>query len=408
MTSNGCRTGPRVFLADPRPDTVAGWQAVISGNVGWAVAGQANDLAGLAAACTRDDVDVLMVATSLLAVLPRETRHALSLANPGALVVACAEDADWAELHAALDRGANDVIVPGELAGLWSGRVYRRWAESYERQRLLQQRAELAAVPSTVAPASPVASGAKTVIVCGGDGGTGKSFIAAQLAGVLARHAGARVCLVDGDSSFGALAASLRQPDSPAGTLADIVPVLSELTWQHVASVVHDHPAGFTFLPGPAGVTMDDARDLAKRLVEVTAERFDVVVFDWPAPGPDAAVTALFDLVYILMTPDRCSAACARQLAGRLEGMTAEIRAIINFSDRPGALKPVEMERLSGLPVAAAVPADAGAGLLFDQGTIVAQRPELAVTRALVGPAQRIVGFEELKQPRRFWQKRPA
>lgn len=411
MISDEAPNRPRIFLAHPKAAVVASWRHMLPDDYGWQVTGETTDLESLSMAITRPDIDVFLVATAMLALLPRGARNIATLGNPLALVVACAESPDWVELHAALDRGACDVIVPGEQPEIWQARVYRRYSETWERQRLLEQRAEISAPAVTDLPVLPEQTKrATTVMVCGGDGGTGKSFLSLQLAGMLSYHAAARVCLVDFDVAYGALGAALRQTDSHDRCLTDILPVLPELVWQHVASIVQVHPAGFSWLAGPAvGSAESDVYGLPNKLIEVLAEQFDVVIIDWPAPGPDVAAAALFDQTFLVLTPDRASAACARSLAARLgpPGQESRLAAIVNRCDRPGALKIAELERLSGLPVASAVPEDAGAGLVFDRdGAVLAERTELAITRSLVAAAQRIRPFDELVRPRRFWQRR--
>ena len=408
MTSDAGTSAPRVFLADPRPEALGAWQTNLERETGWRVTGAACDLAGLVAAMPREDVDVFLVATALLAVLPLRSRTAAALGNPEALIVACAEGPDWTELHAALDRGACDVVVPGESAGAWQGRIYRRWAEARERRRLLRQRLELdTAVPPLNSPAVDETR-TNTIAICGGDGGTGKTLIAVQLAGMLALHAAALVCLVDFDLPYAAMSILLRQPDAHERCLADIIPVLPELAWQHVSSVLQTHPAGFDLLAGPAPeVSGPDARKVAERLLDVLRDRYEAVIFDWPALDAATVAEETFDQIYVVATPDRCSAHCARALAGQLGLPDGRPSLIVNQCDRPGALAVPEMERLSGLSAAGAIPEDAGMGRLFEEGgSVFAERTDLAVVRAMVAPAQRIVPFEALKQPRHLWQKR--
>ncbi len=361
-------------------------------------------------ALARPDIDIFLISTSFLALLPRAVKSAAGLGNPIALLIGAAEVRDWTELHSALDRGACDLVLPDEHPGVWQARIYRRWAEAKDRQRVLNSQDELnSEAQSDQADESPAGKGVIRVMVSGADGGTGKSFVALQLAGMLSHHAAARVCLIDGDLRYGALGGHIRRPDNHDRSLADIVPVLPELRWHHIASVIQTHPLGFSWLAGPVETGEGaDAVALLTGLLTVSAEHFDVIIVDWPAPGPTAEIAVLFDQVWVVMTPDRSSATCARSLATNLavSGGPLCAAAIVNRSDRPGALKLSEVERLSGLQAAVSVPEDTGAGILFDRdGTVLAERTDLAITRALVAVAQRIRPFDELAQPRRLWQR---
>ncbi len=410
MTSNVTPCSPRVFLAHSTAGVVAGWRRAVQSDCGWQVAGTTNELDVLILAMARPDIDIFLISTGFLAMLPRAVRSVVGLGNPLALLIGAAEGRDWIELHAALDCGACDLVVPGEDASVWQARIYRRWAEATDRQRVLSSREGLDSRQQLDKIEEPAGDNrAIRVMVSGGDGGTGKSFSALQLAGILARHAAARVCLIDGDLRYAPLGGLIRQSDSHDRSLADIGPVLPELSWHHVASVLQTHPLGFSWLAGaPGGIADVDESDLFARVLDISVEHFDVIIVDWPAPGPAANIAALVDQIWLVMTPDRSSATCARSLAIGLKtcGEEPYVRAIVNRCDRPGDLKLPELERLAGLEIAAALPEDAGAGILFDRdGAVLAERTDLAITRSLVPIAQRIKPFDDLAQPRRLWQR---
>jgi MinD-like ATPase involved in chromosome partitioning or flagellar assembly len=149
------------------------------------------------------------------------------------------------------------------------------------------------------------------VTVCSATGGCGKTFLATNLAGLVART-GRSVLLVDLDLQFGEVAAALRirHPYSVYDGLydghGDNLPP-TELG-EHLHELVARHALGFDVLTAPRNPALSDyvgASD-ADHVLSVVVERYDVVIVDTPPSLNEVVLTALdrSDVVPVLATLD--------------------------------------------------------------------------------------------------------
>lgn len=111
----------------------------------------------------------------------------------------------------------------------------------------------------------------RTVLVVGAAGGCGATTVALGMA-LAASRAGRRARLVELDPA-GDLAGTLGV--APDRTLADLEPVLAELTAEQIRGVLHRHRTGVEILLG-AGLPLD--ADCAARLVSAAATAADAVL----------------------------------------------------------------------------------------------------------------------------------
>jgi pilus assembly protein CpaE len=392
--------GPRVFIADDAPDTFEFLKTAVVGEAGWVVAGEARTLDAFIEHAGEAATDVWLVSSAWLGLMSRDGLKRATSANPEGILLAVTDTKDYAELKAALRRGARDVIVAGASAEEVRDLIESHYREARGRQELISLQAPVVAAEDGLIEID--AGRGRVVLITGGDGGTGKSFIAAQLAGIVARHTEAKTCLVDLDCEFGSLSATLGMADCER-SLGDLAAVADELVAGQVESVLVNHSAGFSLAPGAAYGGAEGLRDHAtvpvKEILDLLKELFDVVICDAPPAMCGAAILDEADDVFIVATPDRTSAHCAGRLGGRIAGS----RLIVNMADRRGALAGAKMSELCGLPVTAVVPEDTGAGRLFDKnGDILADRTNLAITRSLIPIAQRCRHFDELIPAKRL------
>jgi Flp pilus assembly CpaE family ATPase len=403
-------SGPRVFIADDAPDTFEFLTSAVAGGDGWVKAGEARTLDAFLQKAADVAADVWLVSSAFLGLMSKEDLRRAISANPEGIIIAVTDSKDYAELKAALRRGARDVIVGGASAEEARELVETHYAENVKRRELRSLQAPIADAESSFEGDRETAAGEGYIaMITGADGGTGKSFIAAQLAGICARHAKAKTCLVDLDCMFGSLAATLELANT-GRSIIDLIQVAEELEPGQVESVTVNHPAGFSLVPGPTVNNAGDFHNLKQiplgKILGILRELFEVIICDIPQSLCDAEVIKITDAAYIVATPDKTSAHCAGLLGQRVPGS----RLILNMADRRGAFSETKMAEMCGLPVEATVPEDIGAGRLFDKdGEVLAARTNLAITRSLIPVAQRCRHFEELVTEKRFvwlpWQK---
>jgi pilus assembly protein CpaE len=141
---------------------------------------------------------------------------------------------------------------------------------------------------------------AKRIVVFSTKGGTGKTFVATNLAGGLVK-AGNRVALVDLDLQFGDAAIALGLV--PERTIYDLVQAYSEFD----ISLLHDfmvkHESGLQVLPAPLypdeaeNITVDDVQ----RVLDVVQTGFDYIVVDTPPFFEERILVALDWADYVLL-----------------------------------------------------------------------------------------------------------
>jgi pilus assembly protein CpaE len=293
---------------------------------------------GAALAGPRPDCDVIVICDA-------PGRPALDLieplqsACPGVPIVMACRSHDLAMHRAALAAGARG------LTGL------------------PPDRAELALAVSNAAAAGEgrrrAAPAGRAVAVCGAKGGTGTSTTALELA------RSARGLLVDMASGFDDAAARLGC--SPRRTLADLVPLRSELGADSIRSVASHHPDGMWLIAGP---DVSDDLDLipsalGSAIVRESRAVAPLSLFDLGVPRGElsAQVAAAADHVLVVTTPDRRSVGCAAVAAGWLDRRgvpAAAVSLVVNRWTRGGELSLRGIERATGIPLAAVIRERAG------------------------------------------------
>jgi pilus assembly protein CpaE len=294
-----------------------------------------------------------------------------------------------------LDGATVFVVSPREttealrLALRAGARGFYLWPE--EREALARQ-AERAHRPR---PADRVRPG-RVVSVYGPRGGAGVTFLATNLAAACADR-DARVALVDLDPSYGDVAAALGV-DGNGGTasLADLAPVLDELTPEHVDRTLHAHPRGFRALLAPP----EPGRPLPPSGVAAAARtlrsNFDVVLLHLPRALDETTRAALeeSDRILVVVTLDVVGLRDAKRALGFFgaAGVREACRLIVNRAVR-GEVVPEDAERVLGLAPEVVIRFDRQVGRALNRGELVAGRQGPAA-RAIAVLARRVLGEE--------------
>ena len=134
----------------------------------------------------------------------------------------------------------------------------------------------------------------RTITVFSTKGGAGKSFVATNLAAVLARRSDKPVALVDADLQFGDVAVMLGLV--PEHTIIDAVNQIDRLDESLMRSMLIKHePSGLFVLPAPIEPAFADAVSLQhlQRILEVLSSFCSYVVIDTPARFDDIVLGVL-------------------------------------------------------------------------------------------------------------------
>jgi pilus assembly protein CpaE len=243
------------------------------------------------------------------------------------------------------------------------------------------EREELAlAAGRAHAPQNEDRSGdARIVAVYGPRGGAGTTFVATHLAASLAKR-DRRCVLVDLDVAFADLTLAIGVPaDEQVRTIADLGPLVDELSPRHVEEVLWHHPRGFDVLLAPdAGTALaGSGAHTYRRAIDTAARMCEVVVLHVPRALDDVARAGLdlSDRVLVVLGLDVLSFRDAKRAvaAADLEGRCS---FVVNRAAR-STITPRDVERVFGQRPVAVIPADRRVAAAQDRGRLLPVRGRL-------------------------------
>jgi len=271
---------------------------------------------------------------------------------PGVSAVLVAVNPTPADFRKALQVGARDLLeVPVDKKELLA--ALRRAAEvSKGKRNTLQEIAtQLAQQQETKI--------AKRIVVFSTKGGTGKTFVATNLAAGLA-NTGARVALVDLDLQFGDAAIALGLV--PQRTIYDLVQAYTEYDLTLLEEFMVKHPAGFSVLPAP--LYPDEAERImtadVQAVLDVIQTGFDYVVVDTPPFFEERVLVALDWADHVLLVagldiPSVKHLKTVFRTMGLMAYPEEKLLIIMNRADSKVGLEVSEVEKHLGRRVKAAL-----------------------------------------------------
>ncbi len=278
------------------------------------------------------------------------------------------------EAGAAMFLVAEELTVPVLRSAIEAGaQGAYRWPE---------ERGELASVIPRVRrsrPSSPRTRG-RVVAVFGACGGAGVTFLATHLAAAFADR-GLRAVLVDMDPAYSGLSAALWiGADEEPRTIADLLPVVEELSPDHVDQALFRHARGFGVLlasgPGEtAGPTVPPG--LYSASVALLAGDHDAVVLHVGRSLEPVARSAigLADRVLLVTGLDLLSLYGARRaLAGSRATASPERFVVVVNRCRRSELTATDAERILGVRPASVLRCDPAVGRAQDRGELLPAR----------------------------------
>ncbi|HWC31863.1 MAG TPA: hypothetical protein VG709_01895, partial [Actinomycetota bacterium] len=225
----------------------------------------------------------------------------------------------------------------------------------------------------------------RAVAVFGARGGAGVTFLATNLAAAFAAR-GATCVLADLDPFYTDVSVALGvSPNGGAPTIADLAPVLDELTVEHVERVLYRHPRGFHTLlapavPGAVRLSPDHVGAVARTLRAAA----DVAILHLPRSLDDTTVAAMeaADDVLLVVTLDVVAFRDARRTLERLEaaGVDGRCKLVINRATR-AEVAPDDAEHVFGIRPVSVIRADRSVGRAQNRGEVLAGRSGAAARR---------------------------
>lgn len=291
-------------------------------------------------------------------------------------------------LLAAMRAGIREVVV-------WPG-ARREFLAAVERAKTR------AATPGTRRPRG------KIFAFVSGKGGSGATFLAANLGYALAAECHKKVLFIDLNLQYGDASFFLTDKDNLM-SVADVARQIERLDATFLASAAVDLLPNFALLAAPEDAErgVGVAPEQVERLLDVAVQNYDYVLVDLERSIDALAMKVLdrADLIYLVMEAMLPFVRDAKRLlhAFRQLGYSVEkIRVVVNRLQKDVGVPVKRVEKALGMSVHWMVPNDfANASASVNQGVpIVKLAPGSPVSRALRDYAKELAGTEP---PRRGW-----
>ena len=257
---------PEVLVVDQNPDVRFEVKRLLSQSP-FGLAGEAGFGTEAVSLAVETQPDVIICGMDEPSTRSLQTVEALINNLPETPVVIYSSSRTVEAAREAMRTGARDLIyAPAGAAELEEAVVRALEAEERRRMRMSGQAASLGQCT--------------TITVFGPKGGVGKTTIAANLAVALAQQTEQSVTLLDADTGFGDVAATLDL--TPELTLADLAPRVDTLPREEMSRFLCRHSSGVSVLAGPADTFAwrNISADQFRRTLELLSKTQDVIIID--------------------------------------------------------------------------------------------------------------------------------
>ena len=237
--------------------------------------------------------------------------------------------------------------------------------------------------------AAPVKKGAKKITVLGTKGGSGKSFIATNLAIDLANLLKKRVTLFDLNYQFGDVALMLNL--FPKHTVYDIMSVVDQLDSEMLNSFLTTHSSGVKVLPAPIDPTQDEAisTKTTKKILDILSDFNDYIVIDTPSSFSDNVLLILEETDCLCMitgmdVPSIKNLKITLQLLEQLKFPPGKIILILNRADTKVGITIDEIKKTISRSIDVTIPSNRVVPLSVNKGVpVVTDAPRSSVSQSI-------------------------
>jgi len=245
----------------------------------------------------------------------------------------------------------------------------------------------------------PEAGGPRGRMICifSSKGGTGKTFLACNLASAIARRLGEPTALVDLDVDLGDVFAYFgKQPTRPLEDLLTVGDDADADTIRGLGNKLEEHLWGYGAPPDPGApqVVSGEAVGLA---LSTLRSVFAFTVLDGTADYSDHVLAAmdLSDVIYLVSGPDVVG---LKHLSMAIQTLTTlgtpreRLRVVLNRADSRVGITPTDVERIMRIKPDVLVPSSALVPTSLNHGIpVVVEEPRSGVARALENLASTLV-----------------
>ncbi len=228
---------------------------------------------------------------------------------------------------------------------------------------------------------------AMRIMVFSTKGGTGASFLAANLAVDLTTQTRKDITLVDLNYQFGDIALML--DIYPKNNINDIIPLIDQLDSETLKSFLTIHKSGVKVLPAPIDPSQDESitTESTIKIVDILTEINDFIIFDAPSIFSENVLAILEKLDYLCMittkdVPSIKNLKISLQVLERLKFPKEKILIIMNRSDSRVGITLNEIEDTIGRKINIAIPSNRIVPLTINKGIpVVLNYPKSSVSK---------------------------
>jgi len=286
-------------------------------------------------------------------------------------------------LSAALQAGVREVVAADDATELLAAA-----------QRSLSLSSAIGGAMNASTHSSAPDKRGKMVLVFSAKGGCGKTTVSTNLAQALAQDTSKSVCLVDFDLQFGDVAIALQI--EPTKTISDAIRIQQAqvgktVDAQDIASLVTSYRPNLDVLLAPLNPSDVEfvTPNLAHGILTALRQRYDFVVIDAP-PAFTEVILRAFDLAdqYLLLTtldtPSLKNLKVTLDTLTELGLPTSKWKVVVNRSTARAGVSIADVEKATGQPVYAAIPASDVVPNTTNRGqTVVSAQPRHRVAKAI-------------------------
>ncbi len=229
----------------------------------------------------------------------------------------------------------------------------------------------------------------RIITIFSSKGGSGKSFVASNLAVLLARDTERDIALVDLDLGSGDLAIMFQI--MPSWTIHDAAEKIERLDMEALGGFMAKHPTGVHLLAAPPEPSLAEAvsGEAVTGILELLRDHYPFVIVDGPPSFTDqvlAALDATDELILVtgMDVPSIKNLKLALHTLEQLGWSRDRTRLVLNRADSKVGLRTQDVEKSLGTSIDVAIPSSRDVPLSVNEGQpIVAKNAKSPVIESL-------------------------
>ena len=229
----------------------------------------------------------------------------------------------------------------------------------------------------------------KNIMIFSSKGGTGKSFIATNLAIDLYNQTKKRVVLVDLNYQSGDIALIL--DIVPRHTFYDITSIINQLDTEMLSSFLTQHSSGIKILPAPVDPTQSESisTKATVKVLDTLAKICDYMVIDAPSNFSENTLALLEKIDFLCMVasmdvPSIKNLKVSLEVVDQLKFPEENILIIINRANTKVGITTDEIEDTLKRKIDITIPSDRLVPLTINQGNpIISVYPKSSVSKSI-------------------------